>query len=56
MQILAAIALNPHAKKPLAPDKLIRVPSQKNVSKEDKKADLERKMSAYKKAKEKGLL
>lgn len=52
MQILAGIALNPHTKKPLAPDKLVRLPSDAVVvSDEEKKADLKRKMEAFKRFK-----
>lgn len=47
-QILAAIALNPHTKKPKAPDRLIRIPGQgSTMSKEDVQKDVEYKMRLY---------
>lgn len=52
-QILTAIALNPHTKKPLSPDKLIRVPGQPKVemTKEQRKEDVERLMNLYRNGK-----
>lgn len=52
-QILTAIALNPHTKKPLSPDKLIRVPGQPKVemTKEERAQDVERLMNLYRNGK-----
>lgn len=47
-QILTAIALNPHTKKPMSPDRLIRIPGQvSTMSKEDVQKDVEYKMRLY---------
>lgn len=48
-QILAAIALNPHTKKPKSPDRLIRVPGQqrREMTPEQRKKDIERLMKLY---------
>lgn len=47
-QILAAIALNPHTKKPKTPDKLIRVPGTvTEMTPEDRKKDIENLMRLY---------
>lgn len=42
-QIFTAIALNPHTKKPMPPDKLIRVPGQakQEMTPEERKKDIE---------------
>lgn len=48
-QILSAIALNPHTKKPKSPDKLIRVPGEikPEMSAEERKKDIENLMRLY---------
>lgn len=48
-QILAAIALNPHTKKPKSPDRLIRVPGEarKEMTPEQRKRNIENLMRLY---------
>ena len=48
-QILAAISLNPHTKKPKSPDKLIRVPGQarEEMTPEQRKKDIDNLMRLY---------
>ena len=47
-QILTAIALNPHSKKPKSPDQLIRVPGKVvEMTPEERKKDIEQLMNLW---------
>lgn len=52
-QILAAIALNPHTKKPKSPDDLIRVPGEtrNEMTPEQRKQNIENLMRLYRNGK-----
>lgn len=54
LRALAAIALNPHSKKPIPPDRLIPISAERGpvMSKQRIADDVRRKLRAYRKAKQ----